>query len=105
MQHLLFSCQVSNHICTAVKAWIGLRRSMSTLDSAAKWLKKEVRGSSWQAKAKRIAFACTVYQIWMNRNKKLFEGSCLSAQGSIHLIKTHVYRIIYGNFPHVTSIF
>lgn len=79
----------------------GLHRAMSTLESGVKWLKKESKGGSWRQKAKRVAFASTVYHIWKARNKQIFEGLHPSEQGIIRQIKYHVYSVIFGHFPHV----
>lgn len=71
-QHLFFQCEISSRIWGQIKDWMGLRRSMSTLASALKWLKKEARGSPWQSKAKRVALACTVYYIRSALNRLIF---------------------------------
>lgn len=103
IQHLFFQCQVSACVWNNIRDWMGLNRSMSTLASAAKWLKKTVKGTSWLAKSKRIALAATVYFIWVARNKRIFEGKVPSIKGLIHQIKTHVYRILYGHYPHLIT--
>lgn len=100
-RHLFFECMVTKNIWTSIRIWIGLRREMSSLESGVKWLKKEGRGSSWLPKARRIAFASTVYHIWTARNKSVFEGLRPSVPGIVHQIKAHVYRVIFGHFPHV----
>lgn len=103
VHHLFFECSISCGIWSNIRHWIGLHRTMSTLASAAKWIKKDVKGSSWQSKAKRVAFASSVYHIWLARNKRIFEGATPSVSGLIHQIKTHVFRTIYGHFPHLMA--
>ena len=46
---------------------------MLTLYSGLKWLKKKARGTSWNSKVKKIAFACTVYYVWLTRNMFIFD--------------------------------
>ncbi|KAL2224967.1 UNVERIFIED_CONTAM: hypothetical protein Sindi_2964700 [Sesamum indicum] len=53
---------------------LALSRTMSTLQSAVKWLKKEKTGSSVQNKARHLALACTVYTLWRHRNESHFRG-------------------------------
>ncbi|XP_022878613.1 uncharacterized protein LOC111396409 [Olea europaea var. sylvestris] len=72
-QHLFFQCSFASSIWMKIKVWTGIRRSMTTIPSALKWMKKEARGTSWQSKSKSIALASTVYHIWMARNRKVFE--------------------------------
>lgn len=103
IEHLFFHCSFSQVIWTAIRGWMRFHRSASTLPGIAKWLRKSVRGTSWQAKAKRFAFACTVYYIWSARNKRIFEGTAPSLQGLILQIKTLVYSVIYSRFPHVEN--
>lgn len=102
-QHLFFSCSFSGRIWMSIRAWIGLRRVMSTLESGIKWLKKECKGGSWLQKAKRVAFASTVYHIWKARNKLTFEAIHPTEQGIIYQIKLHVFTVIYGHYPHIMS--
>lgn len=104
-RHLFFQCQFSQSVWGSIRGWLGLHRPMSSLEATAKFLKKFVKGSSWQSKTKRIAFGCTVYYIWMARNKRIFEGCSPNQEKLIYQIKTHVYRVIFGHFPHVDNWF
>jgi len=104
-QHLFFQCTVSARIWRHIKLWMGMRRSMSTLASAIKWLRKEARGSSWQCKAKRVALACTVYYIWTARNRQIFEGQRPLVDSIISRVKAQVYRIIFSMYPYVVTHF
>lgn len=61
-QHLFFQCAITSCIWHVIRKWLGIRRSMTTLPSTLKWMKKEAQGTSWQSKAKKIALAHTVYQ-------------------------------------------
>lgn len=99
VQHLFFSCAFTRGIWQHIRDWLGIRRSMSTLHSAVKWLKKENKGRSVHNKAKYIALACTVYMIWKRRNMLIFEGIQVAEDELVYKIKIHVYRILYSNFP------
>ena len=70
------------------------------ISSALKWIRKESRGSSRRAKARCIALACTVYQIWNARNRRIFEGQVMEVGAIAFRIKLHVYRTLYSLFPH-----
>lgn len=78
---------------------------MSTIAMALKWIKKEGRWMGWQNKAKRIAFASTVYHIWATRNKQIFEDVVSDKEDIIHKIKSHVHRVMFVLYPDVLSLF
>ncbi|GFY93673.1 hypothetical protein Acr_09g0001190 [Actinidia rufa] len=99
IDHLFFYCQVGNQIWTEIKSWLGISRAMTTLKSAVKWMIKEARGTSLPAKIKKISLACTIYHIWVARNKRIFEGKTDHTKAIIRRIQIHVYRSIYILFP------
>ncbi|KAG9145886.1 hypothetical protein Leryth_027441 [Lithospermum erythrorhizon] len=39
--HLFFSCPFTSAIWCTIRTWLGIRRQMTTLESAIKWIKKE----------------------------------------------------------------
>ncbi|XP_022861447.1 uncharacterized protein LOC111381837 [Olea europaea var. sylvestris] len=71
-RHLFFECFSTSYLWKSIRQWLGIRRSMLTLASALKWMKKEAPGTSWLSKVKRIVLASTVYYIWLARNMKIF---------------------------------
>ncbi|KAL0305326.1 UNVERIFIED_CONTAM: hypothetical protein Sangu_3037200 [Sesamum angustifolium] len=99
-KHLFFECPFSNFVWTNIRQWLGIRRHMSTLLSAVKWLIKEKTRSSVQNKARLIALACTVYSLWRHRNEVIFEGKTPCPEELVISIKITVYRILLSLFPH-----
>ncbi|KAL0342995.1 UNVERIFIED_CONTAM: hypothetical protein Sangu_1186900 [Sesamum angustifolium] len=99
-KHLFFECPFSNFVWTNIRQWLGIRRRMSTLLSAVKWLIKEKTRSSVQNKARLIALACTVYSLWRHRNEVIFEGKTPCPEELVISIKITVYRILLSLFPH-----
>ena len=97
--HLFFACCVTGGIWREVREWLGIRRDMSTLRSALKWMKKEARGTGWRKKAMKMALATTVYVIWEARNKLVYEGVNPIPRDIVSSIKTSVYRIIFHLYP------
>ncbi|KAI3467964.1 hypothetical protein Pfo_024627 [Paulownia fortunei] len=104
-QHLFFGCPFTREIWNRIRGWLGIDTSMSTIHSALKWLKKEYRSNSWQNSAKKSAFACTVYQIWNTRNRKIFENEPALLDTIICKIKTYVYKAIFSKYPYVVDHF
>jgi len=96
--HLFFECVFSKTVWTRIKYWLNIHRSMSTIQSALKWIKKESRGSGRNARARCTALACTVYQIWNARNRRIFEDQVMDVEGIVFRIQLHVYRTLYSLF-------
>ncbi|KAL2225249.1 UNVERIFIED_CONTAM: Retrovirus-related Pol polyprotein from type-2 retrotransposable element R2DM, partial [Sesamum indicum] len=99
-KHLFFECPFSNFVWSRIRHWLGINRTMSTLQSAVKWLKKEKTGSSVQNKARHLALACTVYTLWRQRNEIIFEGSTACPERLVNLVKVTLFRVLWTLFPH-----
>jgi len=103
--HLFFQCSFSAMVWRCIRDWLGISRGMSTISSALKWIKKEAKGSSEKAKAKKVALTCTVYHIWHARNMKIFEGQAQKVDSTVFKIKLHIYRTIFNSDPNDTVEF
>lgn len=99
LQHIFFQCSISRDIWQFIKTWLGLHRSMTTIASSIKWIKKSSRKQSKQGKAQRIGLACTVYMIWNARNRKIFEDCSPNIADICFKIKSHVYKVLYTLYP------
>lgn len=98
-QHLFFECTFSNSVWTDIRCWIGIHRAMSTLDSALKWLKKEAKGTSKRAKAKKVALASCVHNIWAARNRLIFEKEKPKPSSLVRKVKEDVFRFLFETSP------
>lgn len=99
--HLFFACPFTADVWHAIRTWIGIHRASTTIASSLKWLKKEARGTGWQSRAKRMAFASTVYHIWATRNRLIFEDTRTTVDELIFTIKTNVYKAMFTLYPSV----
>ncbi|CAH9071538.1 unnamed protein product [Cuscuta epithymum] len=97
--HLFFDCMVTGKVWEMVKQWLGLRRQMTTLRSAVKWIKEEHNGANIKAKAIRISFCYTVYWTWRTRNAVIFEGAKAKVDDMVSQIKYMVYKLLYSIYP------
>ncbi|VFQ71254.1 unnamed protein product [Cuscuta campestris] len=61
------------------------------------------RGDAVLKKARRIGLACTVFQIWKQRNATLFDQEPIHVEGMIFKIKVMVYSIL-GRLWHTYSL-
>jgi len=96
VDHLFFQCSFSAMVWRCIRDWLGISREMSTIFSALKWIKKEVKGSGSKTKAKKVALACTVYHIWNARNRKIFEGQTQEVVSTVFKIKLQIYRTVFA---------
>ncbi|KAL7104250.1 hypothetical protein ACP275_08G232400 [Erythranthe tilingii] len=97
--HLFFGCTFTYNVWRIIREWIGFPRATTTLKSALKWLKKEVRGSCWRQNAKKVALACIVYPIWSARNWNFFENETPRIAKMVLKIKIRVYKTVFALFP------
>ena len=102
VQHLYFACHFSQAVWREVRLWCGLHRQMTTLRSGIRWLRRGSRGTGFTARAQMLAFSCTVYYIWLARNKLIFEQRTTAVREIVHRIQTQVYRILYARYPGVS---
>lgn len=99
ISHLFFKCTFVNSIWRRIRSWLNVQRSMSTLHSAVKWIKKDFGGAFIHSKVVVLAFAATAYTIWASRNKVLFAGKSVSSNEILFSIKTLVLSVIYVLYP------
>jgi hypothetical protein len=91
--HLFFGCQWTSLLWNRVKHWLHITRNMSTLDKAVRGLCKS--GSGAAGRMKRVSLAITVYIIWEERNKRIFDGSCSTIAALFRNFQTRFYTILH----------
>ncbi|VFQ66081.1 unnamed protein product [Cuscuta campestris] len=77
VDHLFFGC------CVTEQVWLRIQGQISTLDRALRWMKTFRKGDALLKKTRRIALACTVFQIWKHRNAVLFDRKPLDVEAII----------------------
>lgn len=94
ISHLFFRCTFVKAIWKRIQDWLNITRSMSTLSSAIKWIKKDYKGSLINSKAVNIVLAANVYFVWMARNQILFAGKSICVNAIVSSIQSHVYTVL-----------
>ncbi|GAA0171437.1 reverse transcriptase [Lithospermum erythrorhizon] len=102
--NLFFTCPFTSLIWSTIRDWLGIKREMNTLESAIKWLKKEFGGCRVFARAARLGFVTTVYEVWMARNALRFDGKKSSLEAIVAKVKVSTYCILYQIYPESTPI-
>lgn len=70
------------HICVFhMEACQSINRDMNTLSSVVKWIKKDHGGALIRSKVVLLAFAATIYTVWIAQNNFLFAGKLLLLLG------------------------
>ncbi|KAK9689935.1 hypothetical protein RND81_09G092300 [Saponaria officinalis] len=72
--HLFFKCPYSHEVWTSILAWMKLRGRSSNLMSELHWTQSRGRRKFWKTGLFRCSIAATVFHIWDERNKRIFEG-------------------------------
>jgi len=70
--HLFFSCNWTGCLWAKIKSWLRIGRRMLSLSSALWGLNS--KRSNVEFRMRRVSLAITVYLIWEERNKRVFDA-------------------------------
>ncbi|GAA0161063.1 reverse transcriptase [Lithospermum erythrorhizon] len=98
-RHFFFSCPFTSAIWCTIRTWLGIRRQMTTLESAIKWITKEHGGKGVRAKAIILALCVLVHEIWRARNGAAFDQDSTSPEVIVARVKLATYRILIRLYP------
>ncbi|KAI9391201.1 hypothetical protein POPTR_007G061250v4 [Populus trichocarpa] len=70
--HLFFACDWTGRLWAKIKSWLRIGRRMLTLNNAIRGL--HTQRCNIESLMKRVSLAITVYLIWEERNKRVFDG-------------------------------
>lgn len=99
ISHMFFKCTFVNVVWIKVRSWLKIGKSMTSLLSTVKWIKKAYAGAFIHSKAVVLAFVATVYSIWSFRNQILFASRNASVDDIVKVIKTLVLSVVYSIYP------
>ncbi|GAV92882.1 zf-RVT domain-containing protein [Cephalotus follicularis] len=77
MAHLFFLCPFSASIWTEVLRKCNVNRTELQWDEAVAWMIRNSKGDKFPATLRKLAFAATVYHIWLERNRRCFKNCYL----------------------------
>lgn len=100
-EHLFFKCSKTREVWTTIKTWLGLRRLLSSIPSAIKWMTKE-RVTAVIRKARRLALTATVSLTWRARNAVVHEGTTFEPRHIVFEVKKITYATLYTLYPQET---
>ena len=70
--HLFFTCNWTGSLWARIKAWLRIGRRMLTINSALRGLYP--KRSNLVSRMRRVSLGITVYLIWEERNKRVFDA-------------------------------
>ncbi|XP_074289207.1 uncharacterized protein LOC141614356 [Silene latifolia] len=71
--HLFFECSFSAVVWCTVAQWLAIP-PMISMTAISTWYKGHNRGKSLVKRQRRCLLLCTIYQIWNERNRRVFKG-------------------------------
>jgi len=100
--HLFFACSWSSLLLNKIKSWLHITRRMSNLMSAARGL--HTTRKSLESRMKKVSLSLTVYLIWEERNKWLFDGSRHSTDVVLRKFQVLFYMVLHFHDPNHSLI-
>ena len=70
--HLFFACDWTCRMWAKIKSWLRIGRNMLTLNNVIRGLHSQ--RNNIKARMRRVSLGITVYLIWEERNKRVFDG-------------------------------
>ncbi|GAV92854.1 zf-RVT domain-containing protein [Cephalotus follicularis] len=72
LDHIFFKCPFSHFVWTAVLAMCNLVRPTLPWSQEVAWMTQHSYGHGFPALVRKLAFVATVYNLWMERNRRCF---------------------------------
>lgn len=72
VSHIFFNCQFSKQIWKEVLVKMNIKHTPRSWELEWHWVQTRFKGRAKQKKILRATFAFTIYQIWIERNSRLF---------------------------------
>lgn len=100
VDHLFFKCDKTRAVWREIKTWLGLRRIITTIPSAIKWIGKERSGVAVIRKARSLALISMVSLVWRARNAFVFDRATFDPKHLVFEVKRITYSILYSMYTH-----
>lgn len=90
-QHLFFKCTFSASIWQKLLLWQGINRQTQGWEAEISWAVTHAAGKQAQAEIYRLTLGATIYQIWMERNYRIFQKKKRSSKDVTRMIIQEVH--------------
>ncbi|XP_074288255.1 uncharacterized protein LOC141613422 [Silene latifolia] len=95
-RHLFFLCSYSSRVLQEIFTWQGISRRHLSLNHEIRRL-AERSGQTWRQKWAKCALAVVVYNLWSERNMRLFQEDYRTTEQLIYMIKNIVRIRVLAN--------
>lgn len=91
-EHLFFGCNFTRGIWQAILRGIGIQRQPLQWTAELNWILRKCKGRSKKAKEIGTACAAVIYELWRERNKRLFANEAREKQTIVNVIKNFLLQ-------------
>ncbi|XP_074301485.1 uncharacterized protein LOC141632880 [Silene latifolia] len=99
--HLFFACSYSTEVLQVIKQWVGINTPENSLQQLLSWANKRKFRRNWHFQWVQNSIATTVYNIWSERNLRIFENQCRSSHTLIRDIQYIVSIMLFAKIQDV----
>ncbi|XP_075109037.1 uncharacterized protein LOC142180842 [Nicotiana tabacum] len=71
--HIFFTCSFSEDIWRRLLKWMNINREPKRWDEEIKWAIEQMKGNGAKIMVYRLGMTGAVYNIWMKRNRRIFQ--------------------------------
>ncbi|XP_020262336.1 uncharacterized protein LOC109838292 [Asparagus officinalis] len=97
--HLFFECKLSNAVWNGIMEWLKFKWRSCDWSTLLNWYCFRLKGKGFKQKTKRMALAAAVYNIWRERNNRIFQLKCKTPDAIIKDIKMDIFVAILNGSP------
>ncbi|KAJ6856768.1 hypothetical protein NC651_038440 [Populus alba x Populus x berolinensis] len=93
--HLFFACNWTGRLWDRIKDWLHIGRRMSSISSALRGLYP--KRSNLVSRMRRVSLGITVYLIWEERNKRIFDAKSREVEAMFRRVPARISRLLGRN--------
>ncbi|GAV89207.1 zf-RVT domain-containing protein, partial [Cephalotus follicularis] len=88
--HLFFQCSFSANVWLDVLRLCNISRPILPWANEVLWMSAHAKGNQFHHRIRKLAFAATVYHIWLERNRRCFNNRFLPPQEIVLKVRMEV---------------
>ncbi|XP_020258830.1 uncharacterized protein LOC109835258 [Asparagus officinalis] len=95
--HLFFSCKFSSEVWNGIMSWLQFTWRSCEWDHILEWFCTKLRGKGFKQGIRRIAFTAAIYNIWTERNLRIFQQEIRTVTQLIKRIKMDILSAVLNS--------
>ncbi|GAV88656.1 zf-RVT domain-containing protein [Cephalotus follicularis] len=98
LEHLFFQCPYSPKVWRDVLSLCNVFRPILSWTYEVLWMSTHAKGKEFHHTIRKLAFAATIYHLWIERNRRCFRNHFLPYQEIVQLVRQDVCgKLFNGN--------